>query len=103
MSSSKQVAVCTLSLSSNASAEANVRLSMPWCANSRATLFRRPALSSTTITTVRRHHIRVHPRGVHGPRGCRLTLDLDQWNLVRHEHTRGWVAYACTLPEMAQS
>ena len=52
MSSSKQVAVCTLSLSSNASAEANVRLSMPWCANSRATLFRRPALSSTTITTV---------------------------------------------------
>jgi hypothetical protein len=52
MSSSKQVAVCTLSLSSNASAEANVRLLIPWCANSRATLFRRPASSSTTITTV---------------------------------------------------
>jgi hypothetical protein len=36
----------------NASPEANVRLSMPWCANSRATLFSRLALSSTTITTV---------------------------------------------------
>ncbi|WFU74822.1 hypothetical protein [Bradyrhizobium sp. CB2312] len=35
MSSSKQVAVCTLPLSNNASAEAQVRLSMPWHANSR--------------------------------------------------------------------
>src|SRR5207247_6399356 len=85
MSSSKQVAVCTLSLSSNASAEANVRLSMPWCANSRATLFRRPALSSTTITTV---GISVSSPEAHiGPLGVGQPLDLDQWNLVRHEHT----------------
>jgi hypothetical protein len=52
MSSSRQVAVWTLSLSSNASAEANARLSMPWRANSRTTLLSMPALSSTTITTV---------------------------------------------------
>ena len=52
MSSSRQVPVCVLPLSSNASAEANVRLSMPLCANSRATPFRKPALSSTAITTV---------------------------------------------------
>lgn len=38
MSSSKQLAVCTLPLSSNASAEAKVRLSMSWHASSRATL-----------------------------------------------------------------
>ena len=42
MSSSRQVPVCALPLSSNASAEANVRLSMPLCANSRATPFRKP-------------------------------------------------------------
>src|ERR1700736_353088 len=52
MSSSKQVAVCALPLSSNASAEANVRASTPLSANSRVTPFRKPALSSTTITTV---------------------------------------------------
>src|SRR5258705_8986986 len=88
MSSSKQVAVCTLSLSSNASAEANVRLSMPWCANSRATLFRRPTLSSTTITTVGCAIISVSSPEAHmALPGGRPTLDLDQWNLVRHEHT----------------
>src|SRR5216683_941940 len=42
MSSSRQVPICALPLSSNASAEANVRLSMPLCANSRATPFRKP-------------------------------------------------------------
>src|SRR5215204_7421760 len=88
MSSSKQVAVCTLSLSSNASADANVRLSMPWCANSRATLFRRPALSSTTITTVGCAIISVSSPEAHiGPLGVDQPIDLDQWNLVRNEHT----------------
>src|SRR6478735_4032778 len=88
MSSSKQVAVCTLSLASNASAEANVRLSMPWCANSRTTLFRRPALSSTTITTFGCAIISVSsPLGVYAPQGDQPTVDLDQWNLVRHQHT----------------
>jgi hypothetical protein len=44
--------------------------SMPWCANSRATLFRRPALSSTTITIVRCAIISVpSPLGVDGPKG----------------------------------
>jgi hypothetical protein len=33
-----------------------------------------------------RHHIRVQPRGYMSFR-MSPTLDLDQWNLVRHEHT----------------
>src|SRR6267378_4387319 len=71
---------------SNASAEANVRLSMPWCANSP-----RHALQKTRIVIDYdherrlRHHIRVQSRGVHGPSGGRPILDLDQWNLDRHE------------------
>jgi hypothetical protein len=32
-----------------------------------------------------RHHIRVQSRGVRGPSGGRPILDLDQWNLDRHE------------------
>ncbi|UPK38012.1 hypothetical protein IVB18_12395 [Bradyrhizobium sp. 186] len=54
-----------LSLSSNASAEAKVRLSMPWHANSRATLFKRLASSSTTTTTVRCAILSAHeaPKG----------------------------------------
>jgi hypothetical protein len=87
MSSSRQVAVCARPLSSNASAEANVRLSMPLWANSRATPFRKPALSSTTITTVgcaaisvSRPPVRYLPRVV-------ATLDLDQRNLVHCEQS----------------
>ena len=57
-------------LSINASAEANVRLSMPWCANSRASRFRRPALSSTTITSVGCAIISVSsPEAYMAPRG----------------------------------
>ena len=77
ISSSKQVAVCTLSPSSNASAEANVRLR---CRGrySRA-LFRRLASSSTTITTVGCPIISVSgPLAVDGHTG-RPTVDLDQW------------------------
>src|SRR3977135_28057 len=88
MSSSRQVAVCALPLSINASAEANVRLSMPWCANSRATPFRRPALSSTAITSVDCAIISVSsPEAYMAPQGVGQILDLDQWNLDRHEHT----------------
>jgi hypothetical protein len=58
--------------SSKASAEANVRLSMPLCANSRATPYRKPALSSTTITIggcAAICHIRVQPRSSNVPNG----------------------------------
>jgi hypothetical protein len=87
MSSSRQVAVCALPLSSNASAEANVRLSMPLWANSRTTPFRKPASSSTTITTVGlRCHIRVQAPVRYVPRVV-ATLDLDQRNLVHYEQS----------------
>jgi len=76
MSSSRQVAVCTLSLSSNASADANVRLSMPWRANSRDTLFRMPALSSTTITPVGRANASDHASLVRLFSDSRLRGDL---------------------------
>ena len=65
MSSSKQVAVCALPLSSNACAEANVRLSMPLCANSP-----RHALQKARIVIDHDHdcllgnHIRVRLGGI---------------------------------------
>jgi hypothetical protein len=87
MSSSKQVAVCTLSLSSNAPAEAKVRLSMPWCANSRAALQKARIVIDHDHDCRLRHHIRVQPRGAYCPLGVDQPIDLDPWNLVRHEHT----------------
>src|SRR5882672_5986091 len=87
MSSSRQAAVCALPLSSNASAEANVRLSIPLCANSRATLFRKPALSSTTITTVCCAAMSVFSPGCGLCPGWWPTFDLDQRNLVRCEQS----------------
>jgi len=87
MSSSRQVAVCALPLSSNASAEANIRLSMPLWANSRATPFRKPALSSTTITTVGCAAISVSRPQCGMCPGWWATLDLDQRNLVHCEQS----------------
>jgi hypothetical protein len=87
MSSSRQVAVCALVRSSNASAEANVRLSMPLCANSP-----RHALQKARIVIDHDHdcrlrcHIRVQAPVRYVPRVV-VTLDLDQRNLVRCEQS----------------
>ena len=63
MSSRKQVAVCALSSQQRLARGANVfSLSMPWCANSRATLFRRPGIViNCDHDCPLRHHIRVQP------------------------------------------
>jgi hypothetical protein len=88
MSSSRRVAVCTLSLSSKASAGANVRPSMPWCVNSRATQCR---LVIDHDHDCRRRHIRVQHRGAYlWPLGGRPTLDLDQCNLVHRRSCHHW-------------
>jgi hypothetical protein len=83
MPSSRQVAVCALPLSNNASAEANVQLSMPLCANSRTTPLRKPALS------IDHDHDCQSALPYPCPAPVRYvwpTLDLDQRNLVRRWH-----------------
>ena len=83
MPSSRQVAVCALPLSNNASAEANVQLSMPLCANSRTTPLRKPALS------IDHDHDCQSALPYPCPAPVRYvwpTLDLDQRNLVRRRH-----------------